>query len=69
MFPARCAEHLFLTVQFIEGVGFEHNAFLVTAVFKTKEVPDFMGPFFCYPVDEVVIVPISPVILITEAGS
>jgi hypothetical protein len=68
MFPARCTENFFLPVQFIEGVRFEHNTFLVAAVFKAKEVPDFMGPFFCYPVNEVVIVPVSAVILITEPG-
>ena len=68
MFPASCTELLFLTVQFIECVGFEHNAFMVAAVFKAKEMPDFMGSFLCYPVNEVVIDPISSVLLITEAG-
>jgi uncharacterized membrane protein YwaF len=69
LFPARLAEYLFLPVQFIERIGFEHNAFLVTAMGEAKKMPDFMGPFFCYPVNEVVIISISAVILIAEAGS
>ena len=62
------AEHLFLTIQFIESIRFEHDAFLVTAVFKTEKVPDFMGAFFSDTVNEIVIVPIPPVILIPQPG-
>jgi hypothetical protein len=63
------AENFFLPVQFIERIGFEHNAFLLAAMAEAEKVPDFMGPFFCYPVNEVIIVSLSAVILIAEPGS
>jgi hypothetical protein len=62
-------EHFFLPVQFIEGIWFEHDAFPVVAVIKAEQVPDFVSTFLCYPVNEVVIVPVPSVIFITEPGS
>jgi len=62
------AEHLFLTIQFIESVGPEHDAFLVITVFKTQKVTDFMGAFFGDSVNEIVIIPVPPVKLIPQPG-
>jgi hypothetical protein len=69
LLPASRTEHLFLSIQFIEGIGPEHDTFLVTAVFKTEKVPDFMGTLFGDTVNEIVIIPVPPVILITQPGS
>jgi hypothetical protein len=68
LLAAHFTEHLFLPIQFIEGVWFKHDAFPVVAVVKAKQVPDLMRTFFGYPVNEVVIVPTPSVIFITEPG-
>jgi hypothetical protein len=60
------AQHLFLSVQFIERVRFEHDAFPVIAVLKSEEVPDFMGTFLGYPVNQVIVAPFATVILIAQ---
>ncbi len=41
-FTAYFTEHLFLPIQFIESVGFKHDAFPVRAVIKAEQVPDFV---------------------------
>jgi hypothetical protein len=69
LLTAHFTEHFFLPIQFIEGVWFKHDAFLVVAVVKPEQVPDFVRTFFCYPINEVIIVPFPPVILITQPGS
>ena len=62
-------EHLFLPIQFIEGIRFKHDAFPVMAVVKSKQVPDFVSTFFCYPVNKIVVVPASSIIFVTEPCS
>ena len=66
LFTAYFTERFFLPIQFIEGVWFKHNAFIVVAVVKAKQVADFVRTFFYYPVNKVVIVPASPVIFILD---
>jgi hypothetical protein len=68
LLPAILAEHLFLAIQFIERIWFEHDTFAFAAMLKAKEVPDFMCTFFCYPVNKVIIAPFPPVILIIQPG-
>src|SRR5208337_2899687 len=68
MFAADGTEHLLLTVKFVEGVGLEHNAFPVPAVIEAEEMPDLVGTFLRDPVDQVVIVVLSPVIFVAETG-
>ena len=63
------AEHFFLPIQFIERVRFEHNTFAVDAVVEAKQMTDFVGTLFCYPVDEIVIIRDPSVIFITEPCS
>jgi hypothetical protein len=66
--PADRTEHLFLTVQFIEGIWPEHDTFPVTAVPQTEEVHDFMGAFFGYAVNKVIIIPVPAIILVSQPG-
>jgi hypothetical protein len=68
LFPAGRAEHLLLTIQFIESIRPEHDTFLVTTVFKTQKVTEFMGTFFGNAVNEIVIIPIPPVKLVPQPG-
>jgi hypothetical protein len=60
------AQHLFLPVQFIKRVWFEHDTFPVIAMCKPEKVPDFMRPFFGYPVNQVIVARLASVILIIQ---
>ena len=60
MFAADRAEHLLLAVQFVKGIGFEHDAFPVRAVIEAEEMPDLVGTFLRDPVDQIVIVACRP---------
>jgi uncharacterized UPF0146 family protein len=65
--PAGRTEHLLFAIEIIKRPGTVHDAFRVTAVIQSEEVPDLVGSFLDDPVDAVIITLFTPVVLIFEA--
>ena len=62
------AEHFFLPIQFIKGIRLEHDTLRVGTVPEAQEMQDLVCTFFCYPVNEIIIISRPVVIFIAEPG-
>ena len=65
--PADRAYNFLLPVQFIEGIGFEHDTFAVSTMGETKEMPDLVGSFLDNAIDKIIVIPPPAIIFIVQA--